>query len=104
MAHLPTSKTYSKLFSKNFFFQLERRVLSLGTGLCTFLKRNDHVGLCSKNRVEWIIGDLACIMKGLVIVPYHFTLEPETLHYMTIHSDVRCVIIESQFIDQVRHH
>jgi long-subunit acyl-CoA synthetase (AMP-forming) len=32
------------------------------------------VGIFSKNRYEWIVADLACVLYGMTIVPLYDTL------------------------------
>ena len=44
------------------------------------------IGIFAKNRVEWLIADIACILYGLTIVPLYDTLGIENLTYCLEHS------------------
>jgi long-subunit acyl-CoA synthetase (AMP-forming) len=44
------------------------------------------VGLCSNNRLEWLIADLACIFNGYVVVPIHHVLGMNIVHILCTQS------------------
>jgi long-chain acyl-CoA synthetase len=39
------------------------------------------IGIFSKNRYEWVVADLACVLYGLTIVPLYDTLGIDNLTY-----------------------
>lgn len=58
-------------------------------GLC-FPK--EFFGVCSINRPEWIMGDLATVQYRFVCVPLVVTLEEETLQFVLNQSEISCVL------------
>ena len=57
------------------------------------LKRGDHVGLLSKNCVQWIIADIAILMGGFVSVPFYPTLPKDDLHEVIGLSHIKALFI-----------
>lgn len=39
------------------------------------------IGIFSKNRYEWMVSDMACMLYGLTIVPLYDTLGIDNLTY-----------------------
>ena len=44
------------------------------------------IGIYSKNRWEWLVADIACILYGLTIIPLYDTLGVDNLTYCLEHS------------------
>jgi long-chain acyl-CoA synthetase len=44
------------------------------------------IGIFAKNRYEWIVSDMACILYNLTIVPLYETLGIDNLTYCLEHS------------------
>lgn len=49
------------------------------------------IGICSKNRVEWFVTDLAATCYKATVVPLYDTLGDEAIEYMLITSKLSCV-------------
>ena len=56
------------------------------------------VGIFSKNRWEWIVADIACILYGLTIIPLYDTLGVDNLTYCLDHSEIKSCFVTSATI------
>lgn len=76
--------------------QLFELVEEFGSGLSRLgLKEEDHIGLISDNRMEWLVSDLAIMGIGGVDVPRGTCSNNEEIEYILNHSDARAVILEN---------
>ncbi len=44
------------------------------------LTKNDRIGIVGKNSYEWVVLDLACLAKGIVLVPFDVKFHLELAH------------------------
>lgn len=51
------------------------------------------VGLFSRNRPEWTIVDIACLLYGLTTVPIYDTLGDENISYVFNHTNLTTVFV-----------
>lgn len=82
--------------------ELYHKIRVFGTGLHHIgIKKFDHVGLISDNRLEWIICDMAIINLRAADVPCSGNSSPQDIYFKLHHSDARTVILEGekQFIN-----
>ncbi|HER25231.1 MAG TPA: long-chain fatty acid--CoA ligase, partial [Candidatus Atribacteria bacterium] len=80
--------TYRKFYNKVEIF---------GTGLIDIgIKKFDHLGLISENRLEWIIADLAIINLRAVDVPCSGTSSLHDIQFKLNHSDSIAAILEGE--------
>ena len=59
------------------------------------------VGIFSKNRYEWVVADLACVLYGLTIVPLYDTLGIDNLTYCLEHSGITTLFVTAGTIKTV---
>ncbi|KNC50594.1 thioester reductase domain-containing protein [Thecamonas trahens ATCC 50062] len=59
------------------------------------------IGLCSINRAEWVVADLACVLYSMVSVPLHVTLSAEAMAYIAAHSGITVVIVAAEAADKL---
>ncbi|TMW67705.1 hypothetical protein Poli38472_011325 [Pythium oligandrum] len=76
---------------------LERSV-TIAAGLTKFagLKRNDLVGIFSKNRVEWCLSSHACDRMTYALVPLYDTLGADAVPYILNHTQLSTVIFAQE--------
>ena len=87
------------------------QIFDWATRTGSFLKQNkmDYmekggmkmVGIFSKNRYEWLIADMACMLYGLTLVPLYDTLGIENLTYCLEHSGITTLFITSGTIKTI---
>ena len=56
-------------------------------------ERLKFVGLFSRNRPEWSIVDLACLLYGMTTVPIYDTLGDENISYVFNHTNLTTVFV-----------
>ncbi len=84
------------------YHELYQKIKSFGTGLHDIgIKKFDHVGLVSENRLEWMICDQAIIHLRATDVPCSGNSSPRDIYFKLHHSDANAVILEGekQFIN-----
>ncbi len=57
------------------------------------------VGVFSKNREEWVLLDIACVLYGLTLVPLYDTLGLETIAYVIGHANLATVFCSMASLD-----
>lgn len=74
-----------------------QRIKSFGTGLLDIgIKKLDHVGLISENRLEWIISDLAIVHLRATDVPCSGNSSSKDIYFKLNHSDSTAAILEGE--------
>jgi len=58
------------------------------------LVSGDRVGICSKNRLEWVCFDQAALSLGLVVVPLFYNDRPDNMAYCLNDAGARLLLIE----------
>ncbi len=58
------------------------------------LKAGDRVGLCARNRVEWMLFDQAALGLGLVVVPLFYNDRPDNMAYCLTDAGAKLLFIE----------
>jgi long-chain acyl-CoA synthetase len=56
----------------------------------------DHVGIYSKNRVEWHVSSEACNKQSLVTISLYDTLGAESSEYIVNHAEIKCIFCSSE--------
>ena len=58
------------------------------------LKPGDRVGLCARNRIEWMCFDQAALSLGLVVVPLFYNDRPDNMGYCLNDAGARLLLLE----------
>jgi long-chain acyl-CoA synthetase len=84
------------VFSSITYRQFQEDVESLALGFLDIgIKPQDHVGLISDNRVEWILSDLALLGIGAADVPRGSDATAQELEYILSHAECKVVLVEN---------
>jgi len=82
------SKDAEGVFQNTSYQDMFDLIRALGTRLHSLgIKRGDHVGIISDNRMEWIITDLALLGLGAVDVPRGADSTADEIGYILAHAD-----------------
>jgi len=54
----------------------------------------DRVGICSRNRIEWVCFDQAALSLGLVVVPLFYNDRPDNMAYCLHDAGARLLLLE----------
>jgi long-chain acyl-CoA synthetase len=101
------TKDPSGVYQPTSFRELCEDGLALATALIDLgLRPQEHVGLLSDNRLEWILCDYGVILAGCADVPRGTDITPAEIAYILTHSDARFVFVENtgvlEKLDRVR--
>lgn len=82
------------------FRELAERGAAIARGLAALdasgaLPPSARVAILCEPRLEWVLADVACVLAGLVSVPLHANIEPDTLRRVLTKSDSQVVIAEN---------
>jgi long-chain acyl-CoA synthetase len=58
------------------------------------LKPGDRVGICSRNRIEWMLFDQAALGLGLVVVPLFYNDRPDNMAYCLTDAGAKLLLLE----------
>jgi len=79
------------------FATVYQRVQYFSTGLYSLIREDEQeamIGICMKNRLEWIITDLACLMHAWIDVPFHFDSSISDTIYMINHAKLTVLVCD----------
>ena len=84
------------------------RVRELSLGLASFgIERGDRVAIVAESRPEWVMCDLAILVRGAVTVPIYPTLSAAQARYILEDCGARLAIVstrvQAEKIQEVRH-
>jgi fatty acid CoA ligase FadD9 len=77
---------------------LLQEVLKIAAGLSVLLSRRDHVAVCSKPKIEWLLADMSILVSNFVAVPIHHVISDEDLQFITHHAEVTAVFCSADLI------
>jgi len=60
------------------------------------LQPGERVAVMLRNRLEWVLFDLASLGLGLVTVPLYFNDRPDNFAYILEHTEARVLLIEGE--------
>ncbi|MCF7929293.1 MAG: AMP-binding protein [Spirochaetales bacterium] len=90
------SKDETGTFQPVRFDELYREVSRFGAGLLKIgVQRDDHVGLVSDNRREWLVADFAVMGIGAIDVPRGCDASVDELEYILSFADCSTIIVEN---------
>lgn len=58
------------------------------------LKPGERVGICMRNRIEWVLFDQAALGLGLVVVPLFYNDRPDNMAWCLNDCEVRLLLLE----------
>ncbi len=86
-----------EIFKPISYRELGEIIQRLGTGLIDLgVKKDDHIGLISDNRFEWIMCDLAVLGTGACDVPRGSDTTAQEIEYILRHAEVETAFVEDK--------
>lgn len=76
------------------FETIGNRIKNFSFGLLNLIKPREFLGICSANRPEWLITDLACILQGIISVPIYCQLTNHDLTYIINHTKISAIVCD----------
>lgn len=80
-------------------------VNALGTGLFRLGLKGKRVGIISKNRYEWVLAYVSCMLGGIIAVPLDKGLTDVEIENSILRSKIDCIIFEEKLenvIEEIR--
>lgn len=94
-------KTYAEVYEMAKF--LARSLINYD--LCPKIKSEEGefrlLGLYSKNREEWCITDMACVISNVVSVPLYDTLGDNSVSFIVAQTEVTTIVLGKDKIDHI---
>ena len=85
--------TYKKLLDE---------VNALGTALYNLKLKGKRIAICGKNRYEWALAHLSCLLGGMVSVPLDKELQVEELEDSLVRSKAEAIIFDEKYEDKIK--
>lgn len=111
-AHQPNFKETRSPFTWVSYRSMLRRMLNFQHGLeaLDIFRVGDEpvnaeqqsirmMAICSKNRLDHAVADLACYVSGIVQVPIHPTSSPKEISHMIDNSQCQCLVVSADLFD-----
>src|SRR3954469_9650204 len=90
-------RTYSVKQVKETVDQLSAGLLAMGYGSGNMtVEGRDKIALLSKNRIEWLLLDLATQQIGVVLVPLYPTIHISDLEFILNDAQVKSVFVNDE--------
>lgn len=83
------------------FTKLLEDINSLGAALYKNGLKGKRIAIIGKNRYEWAISHLACLLGGIVSVPLDKDLQTDELEESLIRSKADAIIFDEKLLDKV---
>jgi len=85
------------------YSQVKARMERVASGLQSVgrMKRQDMVGVFSKNQIEWCLVGHACDRMSYVLVPLYDTLGPDAVPFIVNHTELRVLFCGRKQFDVV---
>ena len=72
----------------------------IGWGLARLgISSADYLGIFAKNRVEWILTDLACICQGIASVPLYAMLQTDSIESIILETSMKVIACSGNLVE-----
>lgn len=85
--------TYKKLLDE---------INALGTALYGLGLKGKRIAICGRNRYEWALAHLSCLLGGMVSVPLDKELQVDELEDSLIRSKAEAIVFDSKFEEKIK--
>ena len=80
-------------------------VNALGSALYKLGLKGKRIAICGRNRYEWVISHLSCLLGGMVSVPLDKELQVDELEDSLVRSKAEAIVFDEKYeekIDEIR--
>eukprot|EP01083_Nonionella_stella_P151258 483037_1 len=64
-------------------------------------QKRSMVGLCSRNRREWLLCDYASSLQSLVSIPLYSTLDANAIEFITNHAKIQLIVVDKEQCEEI---
>lgn len=75
---------------------------SLGTALYNLKLKGKRIAVCGRNRYEWALSHLSCLLGGMVSVPLDKELQVDELEDSLVRSEAEAIIFDEKYEDKIK--
>ncbi|CAF1144491.1 unnamed protein product [Rotaria magnacalcarata] len=92
------SSQYRDTYSWLTFETVGARSRKFGQGLRKIIEPRNFLGICSRNRPEWVITDFACILQSIISVTMYYLFNNWELTYIINNTKLSVVVCDQQML------
>jgi len=89
---------YADTYSWLTFETVGIRSKNFGHGLRDIIEPRGYLGICARNRPEWVITDFACILQSIISVPMYCLFNDSELTYVINNAKLSVVVCDKQML------
>ena len=75
---------------------------ALGTALYNLKLKGKRIAICGRNRYEWALSHLSCLLGGMVSVPIDKELQVDELEDSILRSNAEAIVFDEKYIDKIK--
>ena len=75
---------------------------ALGTAFYNLKLKGKRIAICGRNRYEWALSHLSCLLGGIVSVPLDKELQTEELEDSILRSKAEAIVFDEKYIDKIK--
>lgn len=75
---------------------------SLGISLYKLGLKEQRIAICGRNRYEWALTHLSCLMGNMISVPIDKELQLEELEDSLIRSKAKAIVFDEKYVDKIQ--
>ena len=82
--------------------ELLEDINSLGISLYKLGLKEKRIAICGRNRYEWALTHLSCLMGNMISVPIDKELQLEELEDSLIRSKAKAIVFDEKYVDKIQ--
>lgn len=82
--------------------ELLEDINSLGISLYKLGLKEERIAICGRNRYEWALTHLSCLMGNMISVPIDKELQLEELEDSLIRSKAKAIVFDEKYVDKIQ--
>lgn len=81
--------------------EVRKKFIEFAYGLSEMFEKGDFIGICSKNRIEWIYSDFACVFNQFTSVGLHPDWKEQDLVHIINQTEMKGILCEISVYDKI---
>lgn len=82
--------------------ELLEDINSLGISLYKLGLKEQRIAICGRNRYEWALTHLSCLMGNMISIPIDKELQLEELEDSLIRSKAKAIVFDEKYVDKIQ--
>ncbi|CAF4200228.1 unnamed protein product, partial [Adineta steineri] len=89
---------YADTYSWLTYETIGTRSKNFGNGLRNIIQSRDYLGICAKNRPEWVITDFACMFQSIISVPIYTLFNDRELTHVINNTKLSVLVCDKPML------